>query len=168
MNTNTILIANIINKMRQYQKENNIKRQCITNTQFLYHLIKDNSNSKVEVKAVIVYGTNEEEDALVVVEGHLVIIIDDDVMIDPSYDVFNIKNNNYCYTFKEFIKVFNDIKILKETLDVKKMIQTHINFTGYANDINNDIFTITEREHYDKQADFIGKYFNLKCFEPTL
>jgi len=41
----TIFISNIVLSMRKFQKENNIKKQCITNVQYLYDAIKMNSSS---------------------------------------------------------------------------------------------------------------------------
>jgi hypothetical protein len=35
-----IIISNIVLSMRDFQKENNIKKQCVTNTQYLYDTIK--------------------------------------------------------------------------------------------------------------------------------
>ena len=48
----------IILSMREYQKENNVKNQCVTNAQYLYDTIKINSNSNVKTKAVLVFSDN--------------------------------------------------------------------------------------------------------------
>ena len=60
----TTRISNIILSMREYQKENNITKQCITNSQYLYDIIKMNSSNNVKTKAVFVFSDKNEEDAI--------------------------------------------------------------------------------------------------------
>ena len=85
----SILISNIILSMREFQKENNVKKQCVTNSQYLYDCIKHNSSkTNIKVKAVLVFSSDDDTNIGVLVTGHLVVVLDDDVLIDPSYDIF--------------------------------------------------------------------------------
>jgi hypothetical protein len=47
--------------MRDYQKKNNKKKNCITNTQYLYDVFIKNSIMNVKTKAVFVLANNNEE-----------------------------------------------------------------------------------------------------------
>ena len=156
MNT-TIWMSNIILSMREFQEKNRIKKQCITNAQYLYDCIKQNSNNNVKAKAVIAFSNNDETDTATFVAGHLVVVIDDDLIVDPSYDTFCLKNISYFDNIKDFIDSFDDKDILKTKIDIKKIIYQHIKFTKYAEQINNDEFLITDKKFYHDQADYIEK-----------
>ena len=74
INRHSALIGNIILSMREFQEKNSIKKQCITNAQYLYDIIKMNSSNDVKVKAVIVVSSDKDTGTLVIVGGHLVVI----------------------------------------------------------------------------------------------
>ena len=161
MDTST-LIGNIIVSMREYQKENNITKQCITNAQFIYDIIKFNSTNDVKTKSVIVFSNDKETNSVTLVGGHLVIILDDDNdVIDPSYEVFSLKNKLYFDNIDNFMSYFNeDDKItLKSKLNIKKVISDYLKFIKISEQINNGKFIITNKEFYNKQANYIeNKY----------
>ena len=156
----TILIANIILSMREYQKENNIKKQCVTNAQFLYDTIKVNSISNVKTKAVFVYSDNNEEDTAIIVGGHLVVELDDETIIDPSYEIFCLKNKSYFDNIKDLVNIFDNKVELKTKIDIKKLICEHIHFMKISEQMNNGELIITDKEHYNKQADYIEKLYS--------
>ena len=161
MDTST-LIGNIIVSMREYQKENIITKQCITNAQFIYDIIKFNSTNDVKTKSVIVFSNDKETNSVTLVGGHLVIILDDDNdVIDPSYEVFSLKNKLYFDNIDNFMSYFNeDDKItLKSKLNIKKVISDYLKFIKISEQINNGKFIITNKEFYNKQANYIeNKY----------
>jgi hypothetical protein len=156
----SILIANIILSMREYQKENNIKNQCVTNAQYLYDIIKTNSNSNVKTKAVFVFSHNNEEDTNIFVSGHLIVILNDETIIEPSYDIFCLKNISYFDNIKDLVNIFDDKVKLKSKIDIKKLICDHIHFMKLSDQINNGELIITEKNHYNKQADYIEKIYS--------
>jgi hypothetical protein len=139
----SILIANIILSMREYQKENNIKNQCVTNAQYLYDIIKTNSNSNVKTKAVFVFSHNNEEDTSIFVSGHLIVILNDETIIEPSYDIFCLKNISYFDNIKDLVNIFDDKVKLKSKIDIKKLICDHIHFMKLSDQINNGELIIT-------------------------
>jgi hypothetical protein len=156
----TTRISNIILSMREYQKENNITKQCITNSQYLYDIIKMNSSNNVKTKAVFVFSDKNEEDACIFISGHLVVVLDDDTMIDPSYDIFCLKNTSYFDNIKDLMNIFDDKVLVKTKVDIKKIIRDHIHFMKIAEQINNGDCVITEKEHYNRQADYIEKIYS--------
>ena len=149
----------IILSMREYQKENNVKNQCVTNAQYLYDTIKINSNSNVKTKAVLVFSDNTEEDTAIIVSGHLVVLLDDEIIIDPSYDIFCLKNKSYFDNIKDLVNIFDSNVELKSKFDIKKLVCQHIHFMKISEQINNGECIITEKEHYNKQADYIEKLY---------
>lgn len=159
MNT-TELVANVILSMRQYQKENGIEKQCITNTQYLYDFIMTNSTSDVKVKAVLVIG-EREEGVLCLVSGHLVVILDDELVIDPSYDVSSLKNRRYFDNVNDFLKCISDVDRTKFPVDVKTIIESQLKFMKYAKKMNNGDCLVVDEDFYNKQADYIVEKYSL-------
>jgi hypothetical protein len=155
----TNFISTIILSMREYQKQNNIKKQCVTNTQYLHDIIKTHSNNNVKTKSVFVMSNNEEENTLIIVSGHLVIIIDDDTMIEPSYDIFCLKNKLYFDNFNDLINAFDDKNDFKLNFDIKQLIDNYIYFMKLSDRINNNEFIITSKQYYNELADYIEKIF---------
>lgn len=157
---NSIFIANIILSMREYQKENNIKNQCVTNTQYLYDIIKMNSISNVKTKAVYVFSGNYEEDTAIFVGGHLVVELDDETIIEPSYDIFSLKNKSYFDNIKDLLNIFDNKVELKTKININKLIYDNIQFMKISEQINNGELLISDKEHYNKQADYIEKIYS--------
>ena len=113
----SILISNIVLSMREFQKQNNIKKQCITNTQYLYDNITMNSVN-VKAKPVFVFSHDDEEGTATFVGGHLLVILDDGTMIEPSYDIFCLKNKSYFDNIKDLMDVFDNKDDLKSKIDM--------------------------------------------------
>jgi hypothetical protein len=157
----TTFIANIILSMREFQKEHNITSQCVTNAQYLYDIIKTNTSNDVKTKAVFVFSNDNMETAFFV-GGHLVILLDDDTVIDPSYDIFCRTNNRYFDNVKDFMNIFDDKTALSTRIDIKKLLHDHITFMKLAERINNGEFIITEKKFYNDQADYIEKLYSKK------
>lgn len=156
----SILISNIILSMREFQKENNIKKQCVTNVQYLCDTIKMNTRGNVKAKAVLVFSSDNETETAIFVGGHLVVVLDDDTIIDPSYDIFCLKNKSYFDNIKDLVDMFDNKVQLKSKIDIKKLVCDHIHFMKLADQINNGEFLITEKKFYNEQADYIEKLYS--------
>jgi hypothetical protein len=158
----THLLLNIINSMRKFQEVNLIKKQCITNSQYLYDIIISNryfTRDEIRVKAVIVVSSDEELDTFTFVGGHLVLVFDDGSIIDPSYDIFSLKNRSYFDNIKDVMDSFkNEDKELLKT-NFKKGFVDHIHFMKIAEQINSGECLITEKQFYNDQADYIEKLY---------
>jgi len=164
-----IFTANIILSMREYQKDNNIKKQCITNAQYLYDVIRMNSNTHVKTEAVFVVGDNGE-DTTIVVGGHLVVVFDHDTIFDPSYDIFRLKNKSYFSNIKGLMNIVKDKdkdkEKFKSSIDIPTLVRLHIDFMKMSDQINNGELIITNKEHYNKQADYIETIDLTKGYKP--
>jgi hypothetical protein len=155
---NNKLIIEITSCMYKFQKLNNITKQCVTNVQFLYDIIKI-KYSNVKVVPVIVLSKNLNQTNLV--DGHLILVFEhENITIDPSYEIKILKNVHYYYKIKELIKdtdVTNDNKYI-----IKKIIDTFLKFQKLADRINNNEFIICNKDFYNNQADYIQKKLNIE------
>jgi len=135
--------------MLNYQKENNIKRNCITNAQYLYDQINKNCKHKVKARAVFVI--NEEKKLFC--QGHLVLEYEDGTFIDPSYEYASLNNSKYFTTIHDLHLKESDINYKKE------LIKIFIKFINHANEINQGEFLINDKKYYDDQADYVENFF---------
>jgi hypothetical protein len=167
----SILIANIILSMREFQEKNGIKNQCVVNAKYLYDCIKMNSNNaNIKVKAVLATAMDEANDTTTFVGGHLILdLLDEDdethIDIDPSYDIFSLKNISYFNNIKDLMDVFNnnDKNKIKTTIDLKQILSNHIYFMKVADQINNGKFIFLDKKFikfYNDQADYIENLYS--------
>lgn len=156
----------IVSAMREYQRQNEIKKMCINNTQYLFDLLKVLiPEHKVEIKSVIGFCADDENDICITISGHLVIYVNNEYVIDPSYDIFKIEHvlNSNLQVYANIIDFKNTIgdenyKVLykeRKVLDEKKLIKDAIQFQRFAKEMNEGTFMITDRDYYDNQADFV-------------
>ena len=148
------LLTQIQNSMLKYQKENNIKKNCVTNTQVLYDIVKNNyPELQPKAKTFICYYKDCDES---VFYTHLLIEVDllGYKIIEPSYDV--IKHSNVVY-FENFINLKNSFANFDE-LDkdeIKTMLTMYLELKNVENKINNGMFQITSLEYYNNLIDYI-------------
>jgi hypothetical protein len=155
---NSIKINNIVNSMREFQKINNIKNQCMTNTQTLYDILKNNNLCYFNAKAKAVFAiSNNKETNTVNIIHHIVIIVNN-IIIDPSYDVYSLINIDYYDNIKDFTSLFENPQ--KQLLNLKEYLTKFIHFTKIAIDINNGELRIANKDFYNKQADYIEKLYS--------
>ena len=149
-NKKQIILANIVLLMREYQKKHNIKKLCVTNCQYLYDTFKENCPlNNIKVKAVI--GISLNDDRTIVYAGHVVVEVDEEFIIEPSYEVYSMHNIEYFDNIKQLMNVF----AFPNKNDMKDAIKEFICFTKIADTINNGELTITDKEHYNNQADYV-------------
>lgn len=148
-------IAYIIIKMREYQKNNDVKRQCITNAQYLYDILKINKfKNSIQARAVLLVSVDDEKDITIINNAHMVVVIDD-VLYDPSYETFNLKNKMYFFNVKDFIQkcVFDESH--KDVM--RDMIKSFLKIKEFEKEINDGGLVITDKVFYNNQADYIEK-----------
>jgi YHS domain-containing protein len=146
--------------MIEYQKINNIKEECITNIQILYDFIRaTNPTLDVKIKAVIVGAI--DNNITCCVKGHLVLDIGNEKVIDPSYEVSKFKNSYYFVNIKNYIKFLKNNYTAKEQIEIfdacgglNTIIQDHITFMNFANEMNNNNF-VTNPEYYNNLCNYI-------------
>ena len=77
----------VVKYMFEYQKNNNITRQCMTNVQTLFSIIKNSfPNTKTKVEPRIVLSENPETGKMSLTTIHFVLVTGDGKVIDPSYE----------------------------------------------------------------------------------
>jgi len=139
-------IGKIVKLMREYQSKNGIKKACVTNTQYLYNKIVGYTDSKVRVIPVIVISNEKGKTKIVI---HLVVSVDEELIIDPSYDVYRLKNKKYYVNIKDFIcNVGNKTEEI-----VKKIISEYIDFKKISERINKGellMYNKDQEEYIDK------------------
>jgi hypothetical protein len=137
-----------IKYMIEFQKNNNIKGQCITNTQYLYDHINHNfSNIKHKAKAVICVTNNNNIITCIV---HMVIIIDNNIY-DPSYEIISLNNLSYYDNIKTIISVLPHVS--KEM--ISKTFTGFIKFIELADKINKGGLLVCDKDFYNNQADYV-------------
>lgn len=153
-------IGDLIHYMIEYQKENNIKRECVANARYLYDNMKMYSINNVKTKAVLVYSSDDKKCTGTIVSGHLVVQLDNDLILDPSYDVSSRENTHYFSNVKEFIDLHKKQNV-KINFDVKKLIRDLTDFIKISERINAGYETteIYKGKHYKDQADHIDKIY---------
>jgi hypothetical protein len=149
---NENMINNIGGIILKYQKENNIKSECITNCQFMYDIINRYGGSNIKFKPVFVYSKESREigcDGTLCVR-HLVLeftINGKTRTIDPSYEIISMEDPAYCDNIKDFVSFVKTSK----TLNIKLMIKRFLKFVDVANQLNNDC--IYKNDKYYKELE---------------
>ena len=145
------MLANIVLYMREYQKMHNIKKQCVTNCQYLYDNLKANFPlNDIKVKAVIGISSKKDIDTTILYAGHVVVVVDEEFIFEPSYEVYSIDNIEYFDNIKKFT---NSVSNLNNN-SKKHVIKEFIDFKKIADSINNGE-ALVEKEYYNKQADYV-------------
>jgi hypothetical protein len=145
-----------IKLMHDYQQKNNIKGECIVNTQYLLDCLKD-IKVAVEADAVIVIGhdLNDKSNEYVVINGHIVMRIDDDIM-EPSYEIARLKNRQYFGNYQTY-RAFIDKHKIEELIDTEETKAMYLKFNEIAQRINAGKFERLDDSYYDAQASYVDK-----------
>lgn len=147
-------IETVVDSMLEYQKQHNIVEQCVTNVQFLYDTMKSVTPIAVKAKAVLVYSYDAETDTTVVMGAHLVLQVDNEHVLEPSYDVDSLKNVVYFDNVKDFISILDFQQ--KQVCNMKKLIKDHVEFLAIAKQMNTGKFLIIDRQFYREQALYVA------------
>lgn len=134
------VLGAILFAMRDYQKENGIINKCIDNTQFYYDVLKPHFGERITFKPVFVLYNREDT---TIIHIHMVLLFDD-ALIEPSYEIFKIKDKVY----------YGTIADVKDIISKKDVI-TFLKFISCAEKMNNNEFVITDRDYYHKQANYV-------------
>jgi len=149
------MLSHILSFMLEYQKANNIEKQCITNTQYLYDCITKNyPNENVKAKAVICVPKPEDINNITCIV-HMVITVNGEIC-EPSYEVYCIENIYYFDTIETLNSVFTNITYDRFTCVCSKFNE----FLEMAEQINNSGLLICDKSFYESQAEYVNhRYF---------
>lgn len=153
------LLGHIIVAMREYQKQNNIEKQCITNVQFVFDMIKKMELiGDVKAQAAIIISPSETR----MIAGHVTLLLEDGSIVEPSYDMFRLKDAMYFSNIKEFLSQVENKEDEDAKLKMKEILHMHLMFIKIAEQMNNGEFVISNDESfYINQMDHIEKMFSM-------
>lgn len=156
----TSIIIDIVLLMREFQRQHNVRGKCVNNTQYMLEVIKLLRISNAKAKAVYVFSNALELQATIFIGAHVVIELDDGTIIDPSYEIDNLKHKVYFDNIKTFIGKFDDIEKAKlmKGIDVKQLIREHLRSVQLAEEMNTGKFIITDENYYKAQADYVMEH----------
>lgn len=104
-------LANYISKyifgLREYQRINNIEKECIINSYLAYHALKDNlSHDFNELKFLpcfVVYTKND----MCCIMVHMALSLDGHI-VDPSYETYSIPEKYYFSSIADLKNAFSE------------------------------------------------------------
>lgn len=150
--------------MREFQKMNNIKEMCMTNTQTLYNIIKA-SFPLVDVKAKAVIccsrmdaSPNDIDKTPILKQTIHLMIIADGIYYEPSYELYSSKDIKYFSSIKNLLEGVIPNDIIKD--NIKTTLQSFLRFVKLEEKINSGEFSITDKDYYNNQLDYIQTKLN--------
>jgi len=164
-------IGSYIKKLREvmieYQKEHDIKGECIQNT-YLYCSILKELGVRCEMSAVIAIGESiDENDKIggVSCVVHMISCVLDDMYIDTSYEIYKHQHKSYFDTIKEYMDEVNSIRsqyfkqhnkaMDKHGLASQDFVSSFLTFKKCADDINSGNSKIIKSDYYYEQEAFV-------------
>lgn len=150
--------------MIEYQKANNITRQCLTNSQYLYDcLTKNKVGKKVVAKAVIVITWNYADEGeniknWNIVSNHMVIVLtteeNKEMVIECSHEIASMENKMYYDNVKSLMENCSDKESKKKIME-NLNLEAFVDFIKTAEMMNNDKLVIACEKNYEAQADYV-------------
>ena len=139
-------MENIVLQMMNFQHFYKIKGACATNAKCMSdYLKKTYPDKKIEVYPAIV--TSDEG-----VRVHLIILADE-ALVDPSYDVFSLENKRYYLNIKEFVDAIENPADKQNEL--RNLGKDFMKYLDCANEINQGTFDNFNNELYNKQTEYV-------------
>jgi hypothetical protein len=144
-----------------------IKEMCVTNTQTLYDIIKA-SFPIVNVKAKAVIGCNiidadvDDIDQTPILKHTIhLILVADGIYYEPSYELYSVDDIQYYSNIKNLLEGFEGLEaynIIKS--NIKDILPSFLRFVKLEEAINSGEFTITDKDYYNGQLDYIEPRLN--------
>lgn len=144
----------IVGHMHDYQRINNIKRCCLQNVQFVYDGLVNASYANIEPIAVMVIKFYPNEKRMHCYNHMVLIDVITQKLIEPSYEVGNMKDTEYYVSFSVLLKATKNVLYLT-TEEKETLLKNHIEFCNFAERMKNGELIITDKEIYHKQADYV-------------
>jgi hypothetical protein len=173
-----VTLEDIIDIVLEFQNKRNIKKQCISNVQFLYDSYhesynqnnnQNNKNSwgicKAKAKAVIVVGIKAETSELVINPGHLVLSLNKTKFRECSYEINNYKKAHYFDNWKLFLKFITEQDLTHKFK--QNCLTEFISFQKFAETINNGNHCIPDLKYYHELADYVDEQIEKIELEKT-
>lgn len=145
--------AYMIEAMREYQKNNNITKECMQNALYLW-IQFEGIIKNIKIKASIVIGDDEINKRTMIVPNHVILILND-IVIDPSWETFSLTNKRYYTNTHDFLEYIENEKELVNMFksNVKLFKKTEKRINGIVKGIYEPLLT----EYYKNQAEYVIK-----------
>lgn len=143
-------LMQLLKKMNDFQEQNNITEECLTNAQFVYKFIKNNQLGECNVRAVIVV-ININENKKIVCCCHFVVEFENKI-IDPSYEYNKYPNAIYYTNYNKFIEAefniedkiyfgeYTKMKYINKFLKFYKL-EIEVNLTNKLKRLNDEYYS---------------------------
>ena len=158
----------VIDLMYEYQRINEITKCCITNVQILYDIMKSiGVNLNLKIVSVVVRAVDNELGEYHLIDGHLCVSLSEDMLFDPSYEIFKMKNVEYFQNISIYLKSLgeNSRNLINNNFNIREIIGTNNRFIQLAEQMNQGKFLINDRALYNAQLDYIYDGLRKKGFE---
>lgn len=156
-------MQNIVLHMMNFQHFNNIRRANKTNTKCMFDMLKNKltPDQTIEVYPAIVTSHNDDATKSDVVISLVIMVItgDEQLLLDPSYDVFSRDNKKYYLNIKDFVDAVADAD--KKQNELKSLAMDFLFHNEIAKQIGNGSFDDYNRELYEKQTEYVELKSNL-------
>lgn len=148
--------------MMNFQHFNNIRRAIKTNTKCMFDILKnrltsncESSDQTIEVYPAIVTSHNDDATKSDVVITLVILVTtgDEQLLLDPSYDVFSRDNKRYYLNIKEFVDALADAD--KKQNELKSLAMDFLFHNEIAKQIGDGSFDDYNRELYQKQTEYV-------------
>lgn len=137
----------IIKHMWDYQKQNGIVGQCLTNAQYLRDCFIGNG---INAESVPVFALTSDGHCVI----HMIVKVDGE-FYDPSYEIHS-KVLDYCLTYSEVRKCAPNIR--DGGLSLREGLKLFLEFVDFAKKQNQGEI-IVNKEYYNALADYVeGKH----------
>lgn len=158
-----MILKNIISYMREYQRIHNIKKKCVTNTQYIYDILSNcpyiDEKEKKEIKAkALIVAILDENNNIFGLCPHVVLIWEENI-IDTSYEIFSLPNTHYYDNIGCILKNIPIEAKSKQSLLFENVLKNMVGLIKTVEKINNGTF-IVEKEYYNKQAVYVEEKLN--------
>ncbi len=140
-------MSSVLELMHKFQKLNNINKKCILNTKYFYEYLIYNF-PELPARAVVVICLTGIKTIM-----HMVVMVNDKIY-DPSYEIFSLKDVKYFNNIKQYL---DNITPESRKILGKKVIEKFIEFTKYANLINNKKLIVVDDKYYQTQGNYVEK-----------
>ena len=163
MVTRTEALLKYISLMLEYQKINNTKGECLTNSMLYYDFLTRNyPDLKPRYLAVIVQDSDRVKELIMRNIVHMVVTInidDEDIIMDPSFEIKNIRNKIYHKTFKDLHNSMkNNIQFKRDIEHCKSTLKNFLRFKENENKLNDGQF-VENPLYYNALADYVELNF---------
>lgn len=143
----------LVQLMYDYQKKNDIKGRCITNSIYVRDYMKTNKKNAT-MKAVIAVGKVGKNDMMVGI--HMVVELEG-IIIDPSYEISQ-HNLIYVDSFSKAMALSKGATYIDGYgLSKKELIKEFLYFIEVAKKINDDIIENIDMDYYMAQGEYVKK-----------